>query len=244
MTAKTKLWTSSWPTQIIPTSKGCRCIICCCNVMTSGLYREADYRAMIVSPEEQGAGPGSDRITKNFEVLGSYTNAFTRNTAAFRGMRDMGAGSSGLVGTSGFIQTDSTCSDASSGASVPRYDYFSSASSGGLIGGLTKDQTALQNAVFNIMSGITGPAEPTCSQVQLVSVGADGIKTSAAHHVPNARLCQLDASVFVNPADKARICQEGFGGTMPDDNLAKAYLWGLGLLGFYLVVQVMTKSRK
>ena len=209
----------------------------------AGIVKIADYKAMIVPPEELGSGPGASKIDANFEALGAYTGAFVSNTRAFRGMKDTGPDSSGLVGTRGYVSTGGNCSDATSGASVPRYDYFDAATTGGLLGGLPQDMTTMVTAIAGMTSGIGGPAEPPCSSVPLSVIGENGIETSVSNHVPNSRLCQLDPSVFMNPADRASICNlQGFTCRIPNDPLVKAYLGGFSLLLVYLGMQMASKT--
>ena len=208
----------------------------------TGIVQVADYKAMIATPEELGSGPGASKIDANFEALGAYKGAFTSNTRAFRGMNSTDPDRSGLVGTRGYVATGGNCSDAVTGESVPRYDYFNAATTGGLLGGLPKDMTTMMTAIAGMTSGIGGPAEPPCSSVPLSVIGENGVERSFNHHVPNSRLCQLDPSVFMNPNDRVRICnQQGFTCRIPNDPLVKAYLGGFSLLLVYLGMQMASK---
>ena len=210
----------------------------------AGLVQIADYKEMLVDPKELGSGPGASKINANFEALGAYQKAFTGNTKAFRGMKDMGPDSSGLVGTRGYVATGGSCQDAKSGELVARYDYFNSASAGGLLGGLPKDMSTLMASLSDMTAAIGGAATPKCSSVPLSVIDQNGRETSASNHIPNTRLCQLDKSVFMNPEDQTRICKaQGFSCKIPNDPLVKAYLGGISILIVYLAMQMTFKRR-
>ena len=209
-----------------------------------GLVEVADYGAMLASPAALGSGQGSGDINSNFAALAAYQGAFTKNTRAFKGMKNLGPSSSGLVGTRGFINTGGNCADSKSGKSVPRYDYFNGATTGGLLGGLTKDVSTMMDGLLSMTSGIGGPAEPKCTAPQLSVISKDGIASSAAYHIPNARLCQLDPSVFIQPQARRKICDaEGFSNRIPDDFLSRAYIGGIGLLIVYIGVKLVSRKR-
>jgi hypothetical protein len=210
------------------------------NVM-AGIVQVADYTSMIATPTELDAGPNGDKITKNFAALGAFQGAFSGNTRAFKGMTSTNR--SGLVGSRGFISVGALCKDVATGESVPRYDYFNAATNGGLIGGFSKDVSTITDAVSSMTKGISGPAEPPCSNPLLSVLGEDGIAGSAAYHVANTRLCSLDESVFINQADRQNICaQEGFSNKILSDPLAKAYIGGISILGLYIVMCIIAKT--
>tara|TARA_Y100000389_G_scaffold205108_1_gene263301 strand:+ start:25471 stop:26097 length:627 start_codon:yes stop_codon:yes gene_type:complete len=207
----------------------------------AGIVQVADYTAMIATPAELGAGSSGSKITKNFSALGAFQGAFSGNTKAFKGMTSKNT--SGLVGTRGFISVGGLCKDAATNESVPRYDYFNAATNGGLIGGFTNDINTMTSAVSSMTKGISGPAEPICSNPLLSVIRQDGIADSAAYHVPNTRLCSLDTSVFINPLDRQKICAaEGFMSKTLSDPLSKAYIGGVSILGLYIVMCVMSKE--
>lgn len=207
----------------------------------AGIVHVADYTSMIVTPAELEAGPNGDKITKNFAALGAFQGAFSGNTRAFKGMTS--TNTSGLVGTRGFVSVGGLCKDVATSESVPRYDYINSATNGGLIGGFSKDISTITDAVSSMTKGISGPAEPPCSNPLLSVIGQDGIADSAAYHVPTARLCSLDESVFIDQAARQRICaQEGFSNKILSDPLAKAYIGGISLLGLYIVMCIIAKT--
>lgn len=213
-------------------------------ISMAGIVQIADYKQMLVDPKELGSGPGASKINANFEALGAYQKAFTGNTKAFRGMKDMGPDSSGLVGTRGYVATGGSCKDAKSGELVTRYDYFNSADEGGLLGGLPKDMSTLMSSLADMTAAIGGSATPLCSSVPLSVIDQNGRETSASNHIPNARLCQLDKSVFMNPEDKSRICNaQGFSCKIPNDPLVKAYLGGISILLLYLGMQMASKRK-
>jgi hypothetical protein len=207
----------------------------------AGIAHVADYTSMIATPEELGGGGAGNKITKNFAALGAFQGAFNGNTRAFKGMTSTDP--SGLVGTRGFVSVGGLCKDVATSESVPRYDYFNAATNGGLIGGFSKDVSTITDAVSSMTKGISGPAEPPCSNPLLSVIGQDGIADSAAYHVPNARLCSLDANVFIDQAARKKICaQEGFSNKILSDPLAKAYIGGVSLLGLYVVMCIIAKT--
>ena len=207
--------------------------------MAQGLAVTPDYRNLVRDPANMGLGPGSGKINANFAGLGAYMKAFTGTTNAFKN-----ASRSSLVGSRGYVDVGGLCKDVASGESVARYDYFNSATTGGMLGGMTKDATTMAGAVTAMMGGFGGPAEPECESVALSTIGSDGIERYNAQHVPVSRLCKLDPGVFQDASVRQRICSKsGFTTQMPDDPLAKAYLGGVSILGLYILMALLSERK-
>ena len=196
-------------------------------------------------PSGRRMGPNSGDIDADFWGLGAYTGAFGMTTAAFR---SAGIPGGSVVGARGFVDTGTTCEDVNNPSADPaptRYDFFNSATQGGLMGGIGSDMVTMANAMGAIMGGFGGPALRPCASVAMHTIAADGTSSIVAKHVAIDRICSLSNNLFADPSVKTSLCSksEAFSPQMPDDPLIKAYIGGISLLGLYILLSMLSKAK-
>jgi len=187
-------------------------------------------------------GPNSGDIDADFWGLGAYTGGFAATTGAFRAA-DIPGGS--VIGARGFVDTGSICKDVTTGEEHTRYDFFNSATKGGLMGGIGTDMVTMANAMGAMMGGFGGPSLKPCAEVAMHTIASDGTSAIVANHIAVDRICTLSNDLFAHPSVKASLCtnSETFTTQMPDDPLIKAYMGGITLLGLYILLSMLSKAK-
>ena len=171
----------------------------------------------------------------------------------------------GPLGTKFFLKTGATCVDTETNQDVDRYIYVNNVPQGnvpfissglgvnftefrGLIPGTISNLNVLNP--FGIMGAFLSGSKPPCQNITLETIDANNNKSSETHYVTTVDLQNMDPCNFSdrkNPVTGAP-CREAFKNPpdpelkLPDDFLAKLFIWSMCALIIYVIYKLMNKN--
>ena len=208
----------------------------------------------VSTPNELGISPDGNKIESNVKLLKSYDDILI-------------SGSNGPLGNKYFAPTGGKCRDVVTNKLVHRSIYINNVQdvsapfvnnvSGeeytqykGLIPSIITDINEINP--YNLYQAFTMGSEPSCRLINMDTISADGTKSTEPQHgyVTDIDIQTMNACWFpnkINPLTEAT-CKESFSNIdnssdMPDDVFAKTYLFALGILGFYIIMKIVTKKQ-
>ena len=230
------------------------------NVEEKILGPDYEYWKQIKSPSQMGmSSKGTmSAIAKDVGGLINYVELLVTGKG--------GASKTGKpLGDKFFIKTAATCKDKTSKEIVDRYVYvnnvpdgdipFISGASGmnfsefeGLVPGTLSNLNAM-NPMLIFQAFVSG-SQPECQEISLETIDVNNNKGSETRHVTVTDLKNMNSCSFGNKrnpitGDK---CKEAFTnrnrGKIPDDFLVKLFYSSMGLIGVYLLINVMKRIKE
>lgn len=207
----------------------------------------------ILTPTEIGIVSDGSKIQNNIELLKQYDDIIISGTVK-------------PMGNKYFVQTGGKCKDISSNETVSRSLYinnvqdasapFAKNTSGediqykGLIPSIITDIDQINP--LKLYQAFTMGTTPNCRLIRLETIDVNGaINTQSSGYISDIDLTTMNECLFpnkINPVTE-KICTEHFSNidvnsnsNMPDDILMKAYLFAVGILGFYIIMKIVTKN--
>lgn len=173
----------------------------------------------------------------------------------------------GPLGNKFFLKTSATCKDKKSKEIVDRYVYVNNVPNGsipfissgmnmnfgdfeGLVPGTLSNVSAL-NPMLIFQAFMSG-SQPECEEITLETIDVNNNKGTETRHVTTTDLKNMNACDFKpisnnNPITGAA-CRESFTNRkrtrVPDDFLVKLFYASLGVLGVYLLINVMKRIKE
>jgi hypothetical protein len=176
------------------------------------------------------------------------------------------------LGNKFFLNTGAKCTDVKTKQDVDRYIYINNVpvgnipliSSGmgvnfsefkGLIPG-TMSALNVINPFAILQSFLSGP-KPQCQEVTMETIDIYNNKSTESHFVSLIDLQNMDPCIFMNKtnpfSDPVKHCVEAFTERkknrvdkvfkVPDDVIAQGYFASLGVLGIFILYNIMTKMK-
>ena len=230
------------------------------NVEEKILGPDYEYWKQIKSPSQMGmSSKGSiSNIAKDVGGLINYVELLVTGKG--------GASKTGRpLGDKFFLKTAATCKDKDSEEIVDRYMYvnnvpdgnipFISGASGmnfsefeGLVPGTLGNLTAM-NPMLIFQAFMSG-SQPECQEISLETIDVNNNKGSETRHVTVTDLKNMNSCSFGNKRNPitGQKCKEAFTsrkrGKIPDDFLVKLFYSSLGVVGVYLLINVMKRIKE
>ena len=221
------------------------------------------YWKQIKSPSEMGmTTDGSiSAIASDVAGLINYVELLVTGTGG-------ASRTGGPLGDKFFLKTAATCKDKASGEIVDRYIYvnnvpngsipFISSASGmnfsqfeGLVPGTMSNLSAL-NPMLIFQSFVSG-SQPDCQEITLETIDVNNNRGTETRHVTTTDLQNMNACDFgarngnKNPIT-GQACRESFTirkrGKIPNDTLVQLFYASLGVLGVYLLLNIMKRIKE
>ena len=171
------------------------------------------------------------------------------------------------LGNKFFLKTAATCKDKASGEMVDRYIYVNNVPNGsipfisgamnmnmsefeGLIPGTLSNVSAI-NPMLIFQSFMSG-SQPECQEITLETIDVNNHRGTETRHVTTTDLKNMNSCDFKPKFNKNPIsgqqCREAFTNlkrtNVPDDFLVKLFYASLGILGVYLLINVMKRIKE
>jgi hypothetical protein len=230
------------------------------NVEEKILGPDYEYWKQIKSPSQMGmSSKGTmSAIAKDVGGLINYVELLVTGKG--------GASKTGKpLGDKFFIKTAATCKDKTSKEIVDRYVYvnnvpdgdipFISGASGmnfsefeGLVPGTLSNLNAM-NPMLIFQAFVSG-SQPECQEISLETIDVNNNKGSETRHVTVTDLKNMNSCNFGNKRNPitGKKCKEAFTsrnrGKIPDDFLVKLFYSSMGLIGVYLLINVMKRIKE
>ena len=175
------------------------------------------------------------------------------------------------LGNKFFMKTGAKCTDKSNGKSVDRYIYIDNVPSGnipiissglgqnfsefkGLIPGVISDLNTLNP--FTIFQSFLSGSSPKCQPLTMETIDIHNNRSTETHFVSLIDIQNMDPCIFPNKKNPItnKSCQEAFEPMdenknkiysvfkTPDDLLVHGYFATLGILGIYILYNIMIKT--
>ena len=207
----------------------------------------------IQTPIELGISPMGSKIEENVKILKQYDDILI-------------SGSAGPMGNKYFVPTGGKCMDVATKNIVPRSLYINNVQAvsapfaknvpgeeptqyKGLIPSVITDINEINP--YKLYQAFKMGSTPDCRFIRLETISSNGVKSNEqAGYITDIDLQTMNECWFpnkINPITKTT-CKEAFSNidtnsNMPDDMFMKAYLFALGLVGFYIIMKIVTKKR-
>ena len=230
------------------------------SVQTKLLGPDYPYYKNIKTPSEIGMSSDGNlsAFSRDIDGIINYTTLLvTGNSTA--------SATGGPLGNKFFLKTGATCVDTETNKDVDRYIYVNNVPQGnvpfissglgvnftefrGLIPGTISNLNVLNP--FGIMGAFLSGSKPPCQNITLQTIDAHNNKSSETHYVTTVDLQNMDPCNFPNrknPITRAP-CRETFKNPpdpelkLPDDFLAKLFIWSLCALIIYVIYKLMNKN--
>ena len=218
------------------------------------------YYKNIKSPSEIGMSSDGNlsAFARDIDGIINYaTLLVTGNSTA--------SATGGPLGNKFFLKTGATCVDTETNQDVTRYIYVNNVPEGnvpfissglgvnftefrGLIPGTISNLNVLNP--FGIMGAFLSGSKPPCQNITLQTIDANNNKSSETHYVTTVDLQNMDPCNFSdrkNPIT-GKQCKEAFQNPpdpelkLPDDFLAKLFIWSMCVLIIYVIYKLMNKN--
>jgi hypothetical protein len=169
------------------------------------------------------------------------------------------------LGDKFFLRTFATCTDKTSGEVVDRYIYINNVPDGsipfissgmnmnfsefeGLVPGTMSNLSAM-NPLLLFQAFMSG-SQPECQEIKLETIDVNNNRSSETRHVTTTDIQNMNPCSFPNkknPITKKK-CSEAFSNIdrskIPDDFLVKLFYSSLGVLGVYILINVMKRIQE
>jgi hypothetical protein len=169
------------------------------------------------------------------------------------------------LGNKFFLKTGATCIDKETSKEVDRYIYVNNVPQGnvpfissgmgvnftefrGLIPGTISNLNVLNP--FGIMGAFLSGSKPPCQNVKMETIDAHNSHSSETHYLTTVDIQNMDPCNF--PSRKNPVtgdpCRETFKNppdpelSLPDDFLAKLFIWSLCALIIYVIYKLLNKN--
>ena len=221
------------------------------------------YWKQIKSPSQMGmSSDGSiSTIAKDIAGLMNYVDLLASGSGA-------GSHVNGPLGDKFFLKTAATCKDKSSGNVVDRYIYVNNIPDGnipflssiagtnftsleGLIPGTLGNLNAL-NPMLIFQSFVAG-SQPECQEIELETIDVNNNRHTETQYITTTDIGNMNPCDFgskyghKNPVTGKK-CRESFTnmnkGKIPDDILVQLFYASLGVLGVYLLLNLMKRIKE
>ena len=226
------------------------------------LGTDYEYWKQIKSPDKMGMSTrGSiSTISSNVGGLINYVELLVTGKG--------GASTTGRpLGNKFFLKTAATCKDKQSKQHVDRYVYVNNVPDGsipfissgmnmnfgefeGLVPGTLSNVSAL-NPMLIFQAFMSG-SEPECQEITLETIDVNNNKSTETRHVTTVDIKNMNSCDFSPISNKnpvtGEICREAFTNRnstkMPNDFLVKLFHASLGVLGIYILLNVMRRIKE
>uniref|UniRef100_A0A6C0KT23 Uncharacterized protein n=1 Tax=viral metagenome TaxID=1070528 RepID=A0A6C0KT23_9ZZZZ len=219
------------------------------------------YYKYIKTPSEMGmTDKGSlSSLGKDIDGLKSYVELLVSGSG--------NASATGQpLGNKFFLNTNSKCSDKTTGQDVDRYIYINNVPAGnipiissgigvnfsefkGLIPGTISNLNAF-NPMEMFQAFLSG-SKPECQEIKMETIDIYNNKSTESHFVTTIDIQNMDPCIFqdkTNPITNNQ-CRETFSNLsniktfkIPDDSTSQLYFASLGFLGIYILYKIMLKN--
>lgn len=218
------------------------------------------YYKNIKSPSEIGMSSDGNlsAFARDIDGIINYaTLLVTGNSTA--------SATGGPLGNKFFLKTGATCVDTETNQDVDRYIYVNNVPQGnvpfissgmgvnftefrGLIPGTISNLNVLNP--FGIMGAFLSGSKPPCQNITLQTIDAHNNKSSETHYVTTVDLQNMDPCSFSDGKNSitGKQCKESFKNppdpelSLPDDFLAKLFIWSMCALIIYVIYKLMNKN--
>ena len=216
------------------------------------------YYKNIKSPSEIGMSSDGNLSAFGRDINGMITYA----TLLVTGKSDASA-TGGPLGNKFFLKTGATCIEKETNKEVDRYIYVNNVPQGnvpfissgmgvnftefkGLIPGTISNLNVLNP--FGIMGAFLAGSKPPCQNVKMETIDAHNNHSSEMHYLTTVDIQNMDPCNFPNRRNPVSglQCREAFESPpepelkLPDDFLAKMFIWLLCLLVIYVIYRLIS----
>lgn len=219
------------------------------------------YYKYVKSPVEMGMSPSGDKISTNIGGLLSYVEVLVTGSGK-------ASATGGPLGDKYFLKTGAQCKDVATGNAVTRSLYINNVPDGtipfisnisgesfselrGLVPGILSDMDHLNP--LQIFQAFMMGSEPDCQQITMEVIDTNNISSKETAYVVASDIQNMNPCWFSdnkNPINNAT-CRETFSNikedkkesySIQDDVFVQMYYGSLGLLGFYIIMKMVTKK--
>ena len=218
------------------------------------------YYKNIKSPSE--IGMSSDG---NLSAFGRDINGMINYASLLVSGNSTASATGGPLGNKFFLKTGATCIDNETNKEVDRYIYVNNVPQGnvpfissgmgvnftefrGLIPGTISNLNVLNP--FGIMGAFLAGSKPSCQNVKMETIDSHNNHSSEMHYVTTVDLQNMDPCNFPNRKNPITgvQCKEAFESPpepelkLPDDFLAKLFIWSVCALIIYVIYRLMNRN--
>ena len=218
------------------------------------------YYKNIKSPSE--IGMSSDG---NLSAFGRDVKGMINYASLLVSGNSTASATGGPLGNKFFLKTGATCVDTDTNQEVDRYIYVNNVPQGnvpfissgmgvnftefrGLIPGTISNLNVLNP--FGIMGAFLAGSKPSCQNVKMETIDSHNNHSSEMHYVTTVDLQNMDPCNFPNRKNPITgvQCKEAFESPpepelkLPDDFLAKLFIWSVCALIIYVIYRLMNRN--
>ena len=220
------------------------------------------YWDQIKSPSQLGMSSNGSISTMAADVAGLINYVELLVTGQSKASK-----TGGPLGDKFFLKTFATCTDTASKEVVDRYVYVNNVPDGSIpfiSSGMNMNFSEFEGLVPGTMSNLSAMnpmllfqafmagSQPDCQELTMETIDVNNNKGSETRHVTTIDIGNINPCSFPdkkNPVTGAG-CSEAFTnlkkqrGKIPDDFLVKLFYASLGVLGVYLLINVMKRIKE